>query len=79
MQQSWGNSHHDQGEACLGKWLRREALNRSVSDEFYSGASRRKQPKDIEDLQIDLDNAMDSYNYWRTHQGYNLKRMAREY
>jgi transposase InsO family protein len=40
-----------------------ERLNRSVLDEFYSGTSRKKQPKGIEELQIDLDNSMDSSNY----------------
>ncbi len=29
---------------------------------------------EIEELQVDLDNFMDYYNYWRTHQGYKLKK-----
>ena len=28
----------------------------------------------LRELQIDLDNFMDYYNYWRTHQGYKLKK-----
>jgi len=35
---------------------------------------RKKRYENIEQLQIDLDNFMDYYNYRRTHQGYKLKK-----
>jgi len=50
-----------------------ERLNKTLLDEFYSVAFRKKQYKSVEELQIDLDNFMDYYNYRRTHQGYKLK------
>jgi len=50
-----------------------ERLNKTLLDEFYSVAFRKKRYESIEALQIDLDNFMDYYNYRRTHQGYKLK------
>jgi len=35
---------------------------------------RKKGYENIEQLQIELDNFMDYYNYRRTHQGYKLKK-----
>ena len=37
-------------------------------------AFRKKRYERSGALQIDLDNVMNSYNYRRTHQGYNLKK-----
>ena len=51
-----------------------ERLNKTLLDEFYSVAFRKKRYESIEALQIDLDNFMDYYNYRRTHQGYKLKK-----
>jgi transposase InsO family protein len=51
-----------------------ERLNKTLLDEFYSVAFRKKRYESIEELQIDLDNFMDYYNYRRTHQGYKLKK-----
>ena len=51
-----------------------ERLNKTILDEFYSVAFRKKRYESIEALQIDLDNFMDYYNYRRTHQGYKLKK-----
>lgn len=50
-----------------------ERLNKTLLDEFYSVAFRKKRYESIEALQIDLDKFMDWYNYKRTHQGYKLK------
>ena len=50
-----------------------ERLNKTILDEFYSLAFRKKMYESIEELQIDLDRFMDFYNYERTHQGYKLK------
>jgi len=47
---------------------------KTLLDEFYAVAFRKKRYKSIEELQIDLDNVMDYYNYRRTHQGYRLKK-----
>jgi len=51
-----------------------ERLNKTLLDEFYSVAFRKKRYESIEALQIDLDAFMDYYNYRRTHQGYKLKK-----
>ena len=51
-----------------------ERFNKTLLDEFYSVAFRKKHYESIEALQIDLDNFMDYYNYRRTHQGYKLKK-----
>jgi len=40
-----------------------ERLNKTLLDEFYSVAFRKKRYESIEALQIDLDNFMDYYNY----------------
>lgn len=50
-----------------------ERLNETLLDEFYSLAFRKKRYESIEELQSDLDEFMDYYNYRRTHQGYKLK------
>ncbi|MFH1612640.1 MAG: integrase core domain-containing protein [bacterium] len=50
-----------------------ERLNKTILDEFYSLAFRKKRYKSIENLQVDLDKFMENYNYRRTHQGYKLK------
>ena len=50
-----------------------ERLNKTLLDEFYSLAFRKKRYRSIEELQVDLDEFMDYYNYRRTHQGYKLK------
>ncbi len=51
-----------------------ERLNKTLLDEFYSVAFRKKRYESIEALQVDLDAFMDYYNYRRTHQGYKLKK-----
>jgi len=51
-----------------------ERFNKTLLDEFYSVAFRKKRYESIKELQIDLDNFMDYYNYRRTHQGYKLKK-----
>jgi len=50
-----------------------ERLNKTLLDEFYSLTFRKKRYRNIEELQVDLDEFMDYYNYRRTHQGYKLK------
>ena len=66
MQQTWDKAHHDQGKASLDQWLRREA-QKPLVDEFYAVAFRKKRYERSEELQLDLDNVMDSYNYRRMH------------
>ena len=51
-----------------------ERLNKTLLDEFYSVAFRKKRYESIKELQVDLDNFMGYYNYRRTHQGYKLKK-----
>lgn len=46
-----------------------ERFHRTVQDEFYAIAFRKKGYNSIEDLQKDLDQWIDSYNFERTHQG----------
>jgi len=46
----------------------------TLVDEFYAVAFRKKRYECTEELQLDLDNVMDSYHYRRTQQGYNLKK-----
>ena len=67
-------AHHYQGKASTITNGYVERLNKTLLDEFYSVAFRKKHYKSIEALQIDLDNFMDYYNYRRTHQGYKLKK-----
>ena len=50
-----------------------ERLNKTLLDEFYSLAFRKKRYGSIEELQVGLNGFMDYYNYRRTHQGYKLK------
>jgi len=50
-----------------------EKLNKTLLDEFYSVAFRKKQYKNIEELQIDLDSFMNYYNFRRIYQGYKSK------
>jgi len=78
MQQTWDKARHHQSKASLDQWYV-ERLNKTLVDECYSVAFRKKRYERSEELQLDLDNVMDSYNYRRMHQGYNLKRMAIEY
>jgi len=51
-----------------------ERSPKTLVDEFYAVAFRKKRYERSEELQLDLDNVMDSYNYRRTHQGYRLKK-----
>ncbi|AKH76358.1 hypothetical protein BRAT_04395 [Leptospira interrogans serovar Bratislava] len=46
-----------------------ERFHRTIQDEFYAIAFRKKVYNSIEDLQKDLDQWIDSYNNERTHQG----------
>jgi len=52
-----------------------ERLNKTLLDEFYSVAFGKKQYKSIEELQIDLDNYLDYYNYRRTHQRHIFRKI----
>ena len=46
-----------------------ERFHRTILEEFYQSAFRKKIYTSIEDLQRDLDNYMEYYNFKRTHQG----------
>jgi|UPI00019B3BAC hypothetical protein len=46
-----------------------ERFNKTILDEFYKVAFRKKIYHSIEELQIDLDEWLHKYNYDRTHQG----------
>jgi len=50
-----------------------ERLNRTILEEFYQVALRRKIYLSLDDLQTDLDRFLNFYNYNRPHQGYRLK------
>jgi len=72
--QEEGKAHHYQSKASTITNGYVERLNKTLLDEFYSVAFRKKRYESMEALQIDLDNFMDYYNYRRTHQGYKLKK-----
>ncbi|MDI6839455.1 MAG: hypothetical protein QMD71_01145 [bacterium] len=48
-------------------------FNKASFNKVISLAFRKKGYRTIEELQLDLDEFMDDYNYRRTHQGYKLK------
>lgn len=50
-----------------------ERVNRTMQDEFYKVAFRKKIYSTLEELQLDLDLWLTSYNYKRTNQGRNCK------
>tara|TARA_Y100000310_G_C20575502_1_gene760199 strand:+ start:309 stop:1295 length:987 start_codon:yes stop_codon:yes gene_type:complete len=50
-----------------------ERLNRTILEEFYQVALRKKKYIGIKELQIDLDEFIEFYNFNRPHQGYRLK------
>lgn len=50
-----------------------ERLNRTIQDEFYKVAFRKKLYKSIEEIQLDLDEYIVRYNNYRTNQGKNCK------
>ena len=47
----------------------RHSFHKTVLDEFYRVAFRKKIYEDLESLQRDLDDWVHYYNYERTHQG----------
>ena len=47
-----------------------ERFNRTVLDEFFRTAFRKKLYVCVEDLQVDLDKWLHHYNYERPHRGY---------
>jgi len=49
-------------------------LKKTLVDELYALAFRKKRYERTEELPIDLDNVVDSYNYRRTQQGYRLRK-----
>ncbi len=49
-----------------------ERLNRTILEEFYQVALRKKRYLGINDLQVDLDGFIEFYNFKRPHQGYRL-------
>lgn len=56
-----------------------ERFNRTVLDEFFRIAFRKKFYPSVEELQVDLDEWLDHYNYERPHRGYrNLGRRPYE-
>ena len=46
-----------------------ERFHKTILQEFYQVTFRKKIYRDIETLQVDLDQWLDKYNYERTHQG----------
>jgi transposase InsO family protein len=50
-----------------------ERLNRTILEEFYQVALRKKIYNTLEELQFDLDQFLSFYNFNRPHQGYRLK------
>jgi hypothetical protein len=53
-----------------------ERFNRTILDEFFRTAFRKKLYSTIDDLQTDLDIWLNLYNYERSHRGY--RNMARK-
>ena len=53
-----------------------ERFHKTVQNEFYAVAFRKKIYKSIEELQYDLDEWLYYYNNKRTHQGKNCEGMA---
>jgi len=53
-----------------------ERFHKTVQQEFYAVAFRKKIYKSIEELQDDLDEWLKHYNYERTHQGKNCEGMT---
>ena len=51
-----------------------ERFHKTILQEFYQVAFRKKIYETIEQLQIDLDLWIDYYNNERTHQGQSLRR-----
>ena len=49
-----------------------ERLNRTILEEFYQVALRRKRYRGVRHLQTDLDMFLKRYNFNRPHQGYRL-------
>jgi hypothetical protein len=49
--------------------LAAERFHKTILNEFYQVAFRKKIYATIEELQVDLDAWIDSYNHERTHQG----------
>ena len=74
MQQTWDIEHTT--TKVKHPWTNGyvEKLNKTLLDEFYAVAFRKKRYERSEELQLDLDNVMDSYNYRRTYQGYRLEK-----
>ena len=50
-----------------------ERLHRTILEEFFLIAIRKKVYTGLDELQSDLDRFMIEYNFKRTHQGYKLK------
>jgi hypothetical protein len=46
-----------------------ERFHKTIFQEFYQVAFRRKIYSSLDELQIDLDHWINDYNYERTHQG----------
>ena len=46
-----------------------ERIHRTMQDEFYSGAFRKKLYRPLEELQADVDSWVDEYNRERPHSG----------
>ena len=46
-----------------------ERFHRTIQEEFYATAFRKKVYRTVEELQEDLDRWLDEYNLNRTHQG----------
>ncbi len=46
-----------------------ERFHRTILNEFYQVAFRKKIYRDLDELQVDLDNYLKEYNFDRTHQG----------
>ena len=46
-----------------------ERFHQTIQNEFYASAFRRKLYTSIEELQLDVDQWIESYNHERTHSG----------
>lgn len=67
IEHSRTKARHPQTNGCT------ERLNQTILDEFYSVAFRKKVYRSLDEIQMDLDAFMETYNHDRTNQGKHCK------
>jgi len=67
VEHSRTKARHPQTNGCT------ERMNQIIGEEFYQVAFRKKLYKSLDEIQTDLDQYLDGYNYRRTNQGRHCK------